>query len=111
MHASRHLRLVDVERAAALIHAFHQIPPSRSTATAAAQEEPSRSKILLGVLMATVRGSVGSRATLLADSRYQNVNGLGMGGTRSLTHFIRRGSRRRRHALSCTTAYPLDSPS
>jgi hypothetical protein len=35
-----------------------------------------RSKILAGVLVATVRGAVGSLAILLSDSRYQNVGGL-----------------------------------
>ena len=89
--AGRHLRLVHVERRTALIDAFHQIPPLRFDSKAAAQGEPSRSKILLGVLVATVRGSVGSRAPLLADSRYQERNGLVMGDAGSLAHFIRRG--------------------
>src|SRR5881397_245455 len=40
---------------------------------------------------ATVRGSVGSPALLLADSWYQNVDGLKWTTPPSLAHFIRRG--------------------
>src|SRR4051812_9027577 len=48
------------------------------------------SKILLGVLLATVRCAVGSPAPLLSDSRYQNVKRPRVDDRPSLAHFIRR---------------------
>ena len=42
------------------------------------------SEILVGVLMATVRGAVGSQAILLTDSRCQNVDGLEVDDDHSL---------------------------
>ena len=50
-----------------------------------------RSEILLGVLVATVRGSVGTQALLLTDSRAKNVDGLGSDDAPSLSYFMGRG--------------------
>src|SRR2546429_3647708 len=57
----------------------------RSTATAVAQGEPPRSKILLGVLVATVRGSVGSRCP--------SLGGLAVAERRRPRHGRRKESR------------------
>ena len=86
MSAGGHLTLVDIERRTALKQLLHR---SSSLGRAGMSSEGAlRSKILVDVLVATVRGAVGSRALLLTDSWCQNVGGLEVDDGRSLAHFI-----------------------
>ena len=88
MDAGGDLVLVDVERAAALEDAFHLYLPRIDLRVSSVGTRCS--KILVGVLVATVRCAVGSRAALLSDSRYQERETASVDDRPSLAHFIGR---------------------